>query len=98
MLSTGQPHRGLDSWNKQSCPAMATRARPAAGIYPEPAAEATLTIGGQAAQLLFRGQAPGTAGVVQINAVLPSGIRSSAAIVLKIGTAESQASVSVFVR
>ncbi|MCC6293258.1 MAG: hypothetical protein IT164_11460 [Bryobacterales bacterium] len=73
-------------------------ARPAAGIYPEPAAEATLTIGGQAAQLLFRGQAPGTAGVVQINAVLPSGIRSSAAIVLKIGTAESQASVSVFVR
>lgn len=74
-------------------------ARPANSIYPEPAAETSLTIGGQAAEVLFRGQAPGTAGVMQINAALPSGISSPAPVVLKIGSVESQQpAVTVFVR
>ena len=73
-------------------------AKPAGGVYPEPAAETALTIGGAVAPILFRGQAPGTAGVMQINAVVPSAISSPAPIVLKIGAAESQARVSVFVR
>ena len=73
-------------------------AKPATGIYPEPAAEVALTIGGQAAQLLFRGQAPGTAGVMQINALLPEDVTSSASVVLKVGAAESRPDATVFVR
>ncbi|MBL8293024.1 MAG: hypothetical protein JNN08_14355 [Bryobacterales bacterium] len=73
-------------------------AKPVDGIYPEPAADTSLTIGGQPAQVLFRGQAPGTAGVMQINAVVPSGVPSSAPVVLKVGLAESGPEVAVFVR
>ena len=79
-------------------PPSASGAKPADGVYPEPAAETTLTIGGQPAQLLFRGQAPGTAGVMQINAVVPAGVSSPAPAVLKIGAAESQPGVAVFVQ
>ena len=74
-------------------------AKPANGIYPEPARESTMTIGGRAAQLLFRGQAPGTAGVMQINAVVPSDVATGAniPIVLRVGSPESEARLSVAV-
>ena len=73
-------------------------AKPIGGIYPEPVVETSLTIGGQESHLLFRGQAPGTAGVMQINAVVPSCVPSPAAIVLKLGASESQPNVNVYVR
>ncbi len=79
-------------------PPSVSGARPAEGIYPEPALATSLTIGGQAAQLLFRGQAPGTAGVMQINAVVPSGIASTATIVLTLGTVESSPGLNVYIR
>ena len=79
-------------------PPSASGAKPSNGVYPEPAAEVSLTIGGQPAQLLFRGQAPGTAGVMQINAVVPGGIVSPAAIALKVGAGQSPAGLTVFVR
>lgn len=79
-------------------PPSASGAKPAEGVYPEPAAETNLTIGGQPAQLLFRGQAPGTAGVMQLNAVVPPGVSSSAPVALRIGSMESRAEVSVYVR
>jgi uncharacterized protein (TIGR03437 family) len=54
---------------------------------------ATLTVGGQLATIDFAGLAPGFAGVLQINATLPSGIATGSAIplVLSIGDASSSA-------
>jgi len=52
----------------------------------------TVTIGGQTAQVNYAGPAPGLVdGVMQINAVLPSGIGSGAVpVVVQVGTASSQ--------
>jgi uncharacterized protein (TIGR03437 family) len=52
----------------------------------------TVTIGGQPAQVLYYGPAPGlVAGIMQVNAVIPSGTPSGpAAVVVQVGTAESQ--------
>jgi endo-1,4-beta-xylanase len=54
-------------------------------------ANTTLTVGGQPAAIQFAGLAPGFAGVLQINATLPSGITSGSAvpIVLSIAGADS---------
>jgi uncharacterized protein (TIGR03437 family) len=38
----------------------------------------TFTIGGGAASLLYAGEAPGLVGMLQINAIVPSGIPSGA--------------------
>ena len=51
-------------------PASATGAFPA-GTFPAASAAVSITIGGKAAGLQFEGQAPGTAGVLQLNAKLP---------------------------
>jgi uncharacterized protein (TIGR03437 family) len=69
-------------------------------IYPEPAAPTLLRIGGVEAEILFRGQAPGTSGVMQVNARVPLGVAPAAAVpvVLLIGSGESQAGVVVAVR
>ena len=71
-----------------------------ADVYPVSAAPVTLRIGGRAAELLFRGQAPGTAGVMQINARVPEGVipGSAVPVVLRIGEAQSQEGVSISVR
>jgi uncharacterized protein (TIGR03437 family) len=73
-------------------PASRTGGFPAGGVYPEPAAFTTVRIGGVAAETLFQGQAPGTAGVMQINARIPLGIASGDAvpIQLSIGAGQSQ--------
>lgn len=79
-------------------PPSPTGAQPRNG-FPEPAAATALTVGGVPAEILFRGQAPGTAGVMQLNARVPSGVAAgAAAIVLTVGEAASQAGVTVMVR
>jgi uncharacterized protein (TIGR03437 family) len=45
----------------------------AAPPYPQPAQAVTLTVAGVPAQLLYAGSAPGTAGVLQLNAIIPGG-------------------------
>jgi len=69
-------------------------------IYPEPVAETRLWIDGQPAEILFRGQAPGTAGVMQINVRIPASISAGAdlLVVLEIGGVSSQHRVTLAVR
>jgi len=69
-------------------------------IFPAPAAPVTIRIGGRTADLLFQGQAPGTAGVMQINARVPEGLTSSSTVPvsLQIGEGQSQDGVTVPIR
>jgi uncharacterized protein (TIGR03437 family) len=78
-------------------PASRTGAIPT-GTLPEPAAPVTLTIGGVEAELLFRGQAPGTVGVMQINARVPEGLNGTVPVVLTIGGRRSQSGVMLAIR
>ncbi len=67
--------------------------------FPEPAAATTFTIGGQPAEVLFRGQAPGTVGVMQLNVRIPAGLAGGMRLVLlQIGEGQSQAGVVVAIR
>lgn len=81
-------------------PLSRTGASPSGGVYPEPAAPTSLTIGGRTAELLFKGQAPGTAGVMQLNARIPEGLPSNAEapVVLRVGGGESQSGVTIPIR
>ncbi len=67
-------------------------------VYPVPAAPMTVRIGGQEAELLFRGQAPGTAGVIQLNARVPEGVTGTLPVVWSVAGMESQAGVTVMAR
>jgi len=79
-------------------PASRTGAIPS-GALPEPAAPVSLTIGGVEAELLFSGQAPGTVGVMQINARVPEGLSSGTApVLLNVGCRRSQTGVSLAVQ
>ncbi len=65
--------------------------------FPVPAAVTEVTMGGVPATIEFRGQAPGTAGVMQLNVRVPPGAAAGAAdVVLTVGGASSRASVSIF--
>ncbi|MCX6609999.1 MAG: hypothetical protein NTW74_04005 [Acidobacteria bacterium] len=58
-----------------------------------------LEIGGQPAELLFAATSPGAAGLLQINARIPTNLPTGPATVkLRIGEAESQPGVRLFVR
>ena len=71
-------------------PASQTGSRPKNG-FPEPAAATSLTIGGETAEILFRGQAPDTVGLMQINVRVPRGAGTGQRpVVLKIGDRQSQ--------
>jgi uncharacterized protein (TIGR03437 family) len=55
--------------------------------FPEPVAETSVTVGGRPAMLLFKGQAPGTLGVMQVNVMVPADAPEGAEVpvVLRIG-------------
>ena len=80
-------------------PASRTGAYPV-GSFPEPVLPATVSIGGFTSEVLFRGQAPGTAGVMQLNVRLPGGITAGngVPVVLTIGGVSSQAGVTIAVK
>jgi uncharacterized protein (TIGR03118 family) len=69
-------------------------------VLREPVLPVSLTIGGQTAQVLYAGSSPGNvAGVMEVEAVIPAGTASGAAsVVLTVGTAASQAGVTVNVK
>ncbi|MBY0507228.1 MAG: hypothetical protein K2X03_25155 [Bryobacteraceae bacterium] len=59
--------------------------------YPESVAATAVTINGERAEVLFRGQAPGTVGIMQVNARIPVGLASGARPVrLRVGASESE--------
>ncbi len=71
----------------------------AVDVFPDPAAPVRLLIGGAEAEILFKGQTPGTAGTMQINARVPLGTRSGAApVVLEVGAVRSQDGVVADIR
>ncbi len=70
----------------------------ATGDGVEPAAQTSVTIGGRTADIVFRGDAPGTTGVVQVNARIPDDSPAGeAAVSLTIDGAASQPGVTVHV-
>lgn len=81
-------------------PAVSDGAITTGRIVPGPLLPVSLTIGGQPARVLSSLEAPGTvAGVMQVEAIVPSGITAGpAAVVLTVGTATSQSGVTLNVK
>lgn len=73
--------------------------KPATAPYPVPVLPVTLTVGGYPAQILFAGEAPGYAGLLQINARLPGGFAptGNVQVVLSVGAVSSQPGVTIAV-
>jgi len=71
----------------------------AAAPFPMPVLPVMLTVGGYPAQILFAGEAPGYAGLLQINARVPGGFAptGNVAVVLSVGAASSQPGVTIAV-
>jgi uncharacterized protein (TIGR03118 family) len=70
-------------------------------ILREPVQPVSLSIGGLAAQVLYAGEAPGSvAGVLEVEAVVPSGATPGAAlpVVLTVGAASSQTTATIAVK
>lgn len=75
--------------------------KPATVPLPRPNLQVSVTIGGQPAQLQYVGGAPGIiAGLMQINAVIPSGTATNLTVpvVLQVGNVFSQPGVTIAVR
>jgi uncharacterized protein (TIGR03437 family) len=73
---------------------------PGAAPLPLTAAPVAVTIGGQSVTPQYAGQAPNTvAGVMQINAQIPSGVQAGSAVpvVVQVGSVSTQAGVTVAV-
>jgi uncharacterized protein (TIGR03437 family) len=73
---------------------------PGAAPLPQPAAAVSVTIGGQSVTPQYAGQAPtAVAGVMQINALIPSGIQAGNAVpvVVQVGSVSTPAGVTVAV-
>ena len=71
-----------------------------AAPLPVPVADVKVTIGGKTATVNFAGGAPGSvAGVIQVNAQIPSGITAGGAVpvVVQVGTSNSQPGVTIAV-
>jgi uncharacterized protein (TIGR03437 family) len=71
-----------------------------AAPLPLPLASVTVTIGGQNATVNFAGGAPGlVAGVLQVNAQIPSGLTAGTVpVVVQVGTSKSQPGVTIVVQ
>jgi uncharacterized protein (TIGR03437 family) len=69
-------------------------------VLHEPVLPVRLTIGGQAAQVLYAGSAPGNvAGVMEVEAIVPAGAGSGAVpVLLTVGSATSQGNVTISVK
>jgi uncharacterized protein (TIGR03437 family) len=66
---------------------------------PAPIGKVSVTMGGANAQILYAGAAPGlVAGLLQINVRVPSGLPSSAALLLNIGGASSQEGCTIAIK
>jgi len=67
---------------------------------PKPLKPVQVIIGGQPAEILYAGAAPGMAGVIQINVRVPSGVKPGTAVPVRvtIGTAPSQPGVTLAVK
>lgn len=80
-------------------PPSRTGSLPLAGLA-DPAASTELRIGGAKAEILFRGQAPGSAGVMQVNARVPDDVVRGEAVqvVLTVGAVDSQSGVFMVIR
>lgn len=73
--------------------------KPSAAPLPKPMLPVTLNVGAAPAEILFAGTAPGYAGLMQINARLPPNVvPGRTSVVLRVGTAASQAGVTIAVR
>ncbi len=72
----------------------------AASPYPLPNLPVKVTIGGEQAQVLFAGAAPGMAGVLQVNAVVPADAAANlvSPVVLTVGGVSSPATVTLAVQ
>jgi uncharacterized protein (TIGR03437 family) len=71
----------------------------AGSVLPTPIAPVSVTIGGVSATVNYAGGAPGSiAGVMQVNAVVPSGVSGSAPVVVTVGGVSSQGGVTVVVK
>ncbi len=66
---------------------------------PQPTAQVTVAIGGKSATVQYAGGSPGTVdGILQVNAVIPSGLPIGAAsVIVQVGGAASQGNVTVSV-
>ena len=71
----------------------------AISTLPQPVPPVSVTIGGQPATVAYYGAAPGlTAGLMQLNVVVPQNISAgAAAVILTVGTVTSQAGVTIAV-
>jgi uncharacterized protein (TIGR03118 family) len=68
-------------------------------ILSTPQLPVSLTIGGQTADVLYAGTGPGLVqGVMQVEAVIPSGLTGAVPVVLTVGSASSQANVTISVQ
>jgi uncharacterized protein (TIGR03437 family) len=72
----------------------------AAAPFPRPLLPVRVTVGGEPAEVLYAGGAPGlVAGVLQVNVRIPSGVApGEAPVVLRVGSARSQSFVTIAVR
>jgi uncharacterized protein (TIGR03437 family) len=72
--------------------------KPASAPYPAPVLAVSLAIGGQPAEILYAGSAPGYAGLMQVNARVPERVEAGPQPVeLTVGEAKSQPGVTVAV-
>ena len=69
-------------------------------LTPQPITPPTVTLGGSPALVTFYGEAPGlVSGVLQINAIVPSGLAvGNASLAVSFGTANTQSGVTVAIR